>query len=68
MILHVQERVRGWFFLCPQHSVCFLYILCFSTHVAAQSVFAFPRDAINSVKGSMKIRSVINKQLNMNTK
>lgn len=26
------------------------------------------RDAINSVKGNMKIRFVINKQLNMNTK
>lgn len=51
------------------HSIlCFLYILYFSTHFAAKNVFAFSCDAISSVKGSMKIRSVINKQLNMNTK
>lgn len=51
------------------HSIlCFLYILYFSTQFAAKNVFAFSCDAINSVKGSMKIRSVINKQLNMNTK
>lgn len=43
--------------------MCFLYILYFSTQFAAKNVFAFSCDAINSVKGSMKIRSVVNKQL-----
>lgn len=58
---------------CSAHSMlCVFHILFFSTYFstyfAAKNVFAFSCDTINSVKGSMKIRSVINKQLNMNTK
>lgn len=67
-ISHIEEHARGCFFYYPQHSVGFLYILYFSTQFAAKIVFAFSCDAINSFKGNMKIRSVINKQLNMNTK
>lgn len=67
-ILHIQEHARGCFLQCPQHAVCFPYTLYFSTYFAAKNVFAFSCDTINSVKGSIKIRSVINKQLNMNTK
>lgn len=55
---------------CSAHSMLcvFCILFLFSTYFAAKNVFAFSCDTINSIKGSMKVRSVIIKQLNMNTK
>lgn len=55
---------------CSAHSMLcvFCILFLFSTYFAAKNVFAFLCDTINSIKGSMKVRSVIIKQLNMNTK
>lgn len=49
---------------CSAHSMLcvFCILFLFSTYFAAKNVFVFSCDIINSIKRSMKVRSVINKQ------